>query len=88
MNIIEISFIVLSCIAGLFILIFAFKTKKPFKTLFSSALLGVSSLFIVSMTGGITGIQVAMNVFTLTTSAVLGLPGVIAIILTKTIWHI
>jgi len=88
MNIIEITFTVLSCIAGLFILIFAFKTRRPFRTIFSSALLGVSSLFIVSITGGFTGIQVAMNFFTLGTSAVLGLPGVIAIILTKTIWHV
>ncbi|OJU09558.1 MAG: hypothetical protein BGN88_04355 [Clostridiales bacterium 43-6] len=88
MNTLQIVFTVLSSIAGLFLLVYAFRTKKPLRTIFTSAFLGVVSLFVISMTGPMTGISVAMNVYTLSTSAILGIPGVIVLVLTKSIWGV
>ena len=70
------------------ILICLIKNKKIFKTLISSAIWGVSSLLIISFTGQFTGFMLNITPYTLSSSAIFGIPGVMCIAVTKMIWKI
>ncbi len=73
-------------ISVLIVLFFAIRTKKFFKTLIFSALIGISTLLILHFTSGLTGFSAEITPFTLSTSGVFGLPGVIAIVICKMIF--
>lgn len=77
---------IFSAVAVLSVLIFALRTKKFLKTLITSALLGLSILFILHFTSGFTSFNIELTPFTLGVSGIFGLPGVIAITLSKIIF--
>ena len=76
----------LAAVACLAILIAAVKTKKPLKVLLSSSVWGVVSLFVISLTGSLTGFAMQITPWSLSASAVFGIPGVICMALTKMVW--
>ncbi len=61
------------------------KNKKPFKRAFVNMLIGVLSLVIVNITGIFWDIGVGVSPFSLMVSASLGVPGVAAMVLIKTL---
>ncbi len=63
------------CTASL-ILLRCVLRKGGGKAFFLSALQGMAAVFAVNVAGAVTGITVAVNGFSLLTSAALGLPGV------------
>lgn len=72
--------------AALAVLICAFKTKKPFKVFIWSGCLGIAALAVLSLTGYFLDIGLEFNLYTLVSSFVFGLPGVITMLITKVIW--
>ena len=66
------------CIAVLTVLVFALRTKKFFKTLLTSAIIGESVLLILYFTSSFTAFSIELTPFTLGTSGIFGLPGVCA----------
>lgn len=70
------------------VLIAAFRTKKPFKTLFLSGLSGIAALIIVFLIGKVTAATLAINVWTVLCAAVTGVPGVILMLAVKWLWGI
>jgi hypothetical protein len=62
------------------------KSKNKIKTLLKTSLPGIASLFVVKLTGSITGVLLGINFWTLLCSLVMGIPGVILMLLMKLIW--
>lgn len=75
-------------ISALSVIVAMFRSKKPIKSLFTSALQGILSLFAVNVLADLTGVSIAVNACTLSACAVLGLPGVISTLLLDTIFKI
>ncbi len=74
--------------AGVYLLYTLLTGPRPFKTACSSALLGVAALFVVLLAGQAAGETLHLNPYTLGTSALLGLPGVVAMLVIKILWQI
>jgi hypothetical protein len=79
-------FICLCVIYGFLYFIFAIGTKKPFKTIFFYAFLGVLGVIVVNLTAKYSGVYIPVNAYTLGSSAALGLPGTITLLVLKTIF--
>ncbi len=79
-------FITAGIISGACILLFIFKSPKGGRSFFLSALQGVAALFAVNLSGMITGVTLALNYWTAGVSALLGLPGVICMLIMKTVF--
>ena len=88
MSIFNVFFIIGGFIAFVAILITAFKTVKPLKTLVISSLAGVISLVAISLASNLTGIELALNVWSVSVAAIFSLPGVIMMIAVNMIWGI
>ncbi len=70
----------------IFLLIFYFKTKKPFKNFFIFSVISLSLLFIVNLTEKFTGIYIPINYFTAGTAVFCGMPGIIAVVILRAIF--
>lgn len=68
------------------VLIAMIKSKKFFRSLLSSALQGIFSLFAVNALGAVTGISIAVNAYTLSACTIFGTPAVISALLLDTIF--
>ena len=73
---------------GLWILITLIRSRKPVRGLLGSALQGACALAAVNVTGMFTGVSLGVNAFTGAVSAVLGVPGVIAMLLLNAIFSL
>lgn len=82
----KIIFIVLSVIYGFLYLIFAAKTKKPFKTIFFYAFLGLLGLILTNLTSTFSGVHIPVNAYSLGCSAALSLPGTIGLLILRIIF--
>ncbi len=76
------------CVAVLVVLIFALFTKKFFKTMLSSALIGESVLLILHFSSAFTAFSLELTPFTLGTAGIFGLPGVVAITISKIVFKL
>ncbi|MEE1161043.1 MAG: pro-sigmaK processing inhibitor BofA family protein [Acutalibacteraceae bacterium] len=76
MEILKYGGIAVLAIGALAILIFAAKTKKLFKTLLFNAFLGLAVMIIIDLTAKFTGAHIPVNWWTVTGSAVFGIPAV------------
>ena len=56
------------------------RAKRPLITVFSSVLLGGCGLGAVWLSSSLTGITLGLNLYTILTGAILGLPGVITLL--------
>ena len=72
------SFLILS---GIIILFLSVKSEKFFRSLFLSAASGIGSLFAVNIASAVTGISLAVNLFTLLISGLGGVPGTVFLLL-------
>ena len=68
--------IALAVLCGLVLLIFAFKSGKPLRTLLLNALLGISVLILINLTTRFTGVHIPINRWTAGFSAGFGIPAV------------
>ena len=73
------------CIA---ILVAAFRTKKPMKTLLGSGAAGVAGLVIVSLVGKVTAATLSINLWSVLCAAVTGIPGVVLMLAVKWVWGV
>ncbi len=63
-------------IGALVLLIFAAKTGKPFKSLLLNAFIGIAAMAVIDLTAKFTGVHIPVNWWTVTGSAVFGIPAV------------
>ena len=83
LNIIKISFIVLSSIYLIILIFFSILTKKPFKTLLFNGALGLFCFVIVDLTAIFTGLWIPINDYTVGISLLGGIPGVVLLIIAR-----
>lgn len=71
-----------------FIIAFVFSLfeKKPIKTLFMFAAIGVVALILVNLTSPFTKISLPINMYTIISSAAFSIPGVITLLILKIIF--
>ena len=62
----------------------AIKSKEGGKCVLLSALQGIAAIFAVNIIGMVSGVTVAVNLYTVGTGAILGMPGVIGILMLNT----
>ena len=70
-------FIAAAAVCTVCVLWWMIKSEKGATSLVLSALQGIAALFAVNLTGMVTGVTVAVNWYTLCSTVILGLPGVI-----------
>lgn len=70
-------------ISSIIILTVSFKSKKFFKSVFLSAFSGLGTLFAVYVLSWFTPLSLPVNLFTSAVSAIGGIPGVIALLITS-----
>ena len=75
--------IVLISVLSLFLLVLAvlhIKSRRPFRSAVINALLGVAALAAVNLTARFTGVRVPLNIYTVPSSAVFGIPAVMTFV--------
>ena len=81
--------VVLWCALGVVVAVMAvglIRTKRPIEGLISSGLQGLCALAAVDLAGMFTGVSIGFGWLSLGTSALLGVPGVIALLLLRWIF--
>ncbi|MBO5210864.1 MAG: pro-sigmaK processing inhibitor BofA family protein [Clostridia bacterium] len=73
--------IIILCITAFLTLIFSFKSLKPLKFLVFNAFLGITTLLILYLTRKFTGLNIAINHYTVISSSFLGLPAVLLLLI-------
>lgn len=63
----------------------AVKTGRPIRSVIGSGIQGLCALAAVNVTGAFTGVSLSLNLFSGACCVVLGIPGVITLLLEKTI---
>ena len=69
-------------LSAIIILAVSFKSKKFFKSVILTALSGLSGLFAVHVISWFTPLSLPVNLFTVSVSALSGIPGVIGLLIT------
>lgn len=64
------------------------KGGRPLRNALSNTLQGFGALLAVNVAGIFTGVSLGVNTFTAACCAVLGIPGVVTLLVLKTIFHL
>ncbi len=68
-------------ICAIILLVGLFKTRRPVGSLFASCLQGGIAYTAIALTSTMTGISIGINLYSLITSLILGIPGVILMLI-------
>ncbi|MBQ5890104.1 MAG: pro-sigmaK processing inhibitor BofA family protein [Clostridia bacterium] len=83
---IEYAFYIGGVICAIALIIFSFRGRRPFRTMLITALFGLLALTIVCVSGIFTGVTLPINIWTVSCSALGGVPGVITLLILKMIF--
>lgn len=84
----KIIMIIGAVIFALAFLICAMRSRKPFRTIVFSALIGLAALLVVNISGIFTGVSIALNPWTVLCSAAAGVPGVLLLLAMRMVWSL
>lgn len=73
-------------VCALALIIFAFRGKRPFRTMMVTALCGLLALALVCISGIFTGVTLPVNPWTVICSVLGGLPGVASLLILRIIF--
>lgn len=85
MEIIKTVLISVVSVFGLGILFFYIKSRRPLRSAAINALSGILALVLVNLTSKFTGVHIPVNIYTVPSSFVFGIPAVCALIIFQTI---
>lgn len=71
----------IAILIAILILFFAFKSQKPIKLILFNWFLGITSLLILYLTRKYTGLNIAINQYSVLLSSILGLPAVLILLI-------
>lgn len=80
MQFLKIFSIILVCLYLIVLAVFAKKSGAFFRTLLLSALSGVVTMALINVFSQFTGVTLPVNLYTVTSSAVFGVPGVVGLL--------
>ncbi|MDR3551531.1 MAG: pro-sigmaK processing inhibitor BofA family protein [Clostridia bacterium] len=75
-----------ACVCG--ILLIMLRNSHAAKSLALNGVAGFAAMGVVNLTALLTGVGLAVNVWTLLTAALLGLPGVTGLMLLRLVWQV
>ena len=75
-----------ACVCG--ILLIVIRNSKAARSLALNSVAGFAAMGVVNLTAALTGIGLAVNIWTLLTAALLGLPGITGLMFMRLIWQI
>lgn len=76
-------YIFIMTLCGLVILVSMLKTHRLFRTMLLSVIQGMTAMLAVNFAGEFTGIHIPLNLFSVSVSAIGGLPGVIFLVVSN-----
>lgn len=82
---IKISFIILLGIYLITLIAFCYKSGKTLKTLLMFCFSGLAVFAVINLLSKFTGVDIAVNGWTISSSAVFGVPGVIGLLILRMI---
>lgn len=85
MQILKIFVLALFSAGALCILGFCIGSRKPFRYLLINFALGIAALIAVNLSARFTGIRIPVNPYSVSTGAVLGIPGVCGLLILRLI---
>ncbi len=85
MQFIKISFIIIMVMYAVLMLYFSYKNGKILRTLLLSALSGIIVFTAVNLLSAVSGVDIPVNAWTLGSSAVFGMPGVLGMLIIRMI---
>lgn len=88
MEILKTIFILLAAVYAITFLFFAFKSKKPLRTIVLSAALGIAVFVLLNLASGYTGIKLGVNPWSIICAACAGVPGVVLMVVMRMMWLI
>lgn len=77
-----------AALAALFILIALIRSGHFLRCLVFSAVTGNAALLVISYLGAFTGVALGINLFTVGTATLLGIPGVLAMLLIRLLFSV
>ena len=83
MQFLKIFSIILVCMYLIILAVFAKKSGSFFRTLLLSALSGVATMAMINVLTRFTGVTLPVNMYTVLSSAVLGIPGVLGLLVVR-----
>ena len=81
MEIIKTILNVCAILYGIGFIVFALYSRKPFKLIFINLFSGIAVLILASILGKYLGYSLFINIYSLSVSTILGIPGVILLVL-------
>ena len=66
---------------GLTVLFLHIKSRRPLRSAAINAVLGLAALFAVNLTSRFTGVHIPVNIYTVPSSAVFGIPACAALVI-------
>ncbi len=81
MEILKYCAIALLSVAAIIIICLALKSGRPFKYIIINAVIGILSVVLVDVTSRFTGVHIPINEWTLSGSAVYGIPAVCGLLI-------
>lgn len=83
MQFIKISFIILLLVYAVLLLCFCFKSGRTVKTLLLSSLSGLAVMTAINVLSHFTGVEIAVNGWSVSSSALFGIPGVLGMLIIR-----
>lgn len=87
-NWLRIGLIGLACLIGLAVLAAAVRSRRPLRSLLGSGIQGLCALGLVNFLGAFTNVAMGVGWLSAGTAAVLGIPGVTALLLLNVIFSV
>ena len=78
--------IIILALGAFCVLWFCFKSRKPIRYLLINFAVSAAAFMVINLTEKYTGIRIPVNYFTVTASAVFGVPAVIALLVLRLIF--
>ena len=79
-------YIMLGCVVFIVVTCICYRCRRMIGALLSSAISGWLALAVINLTGGLTGITLGVNLFSVGVVTLLGIPGAISILLLQIFW--
>ncbi len=85
MRALAVTVIVFLILCSMVLLIFHIKSRRPIRSIFLNALLGIAAIALINITQKFTGVHIPLNWWTVGGSAVFGIPAVCGIVILQMI---
>ncbi len=73
--------LVVALVFALWLVVICARSKKPIRCFLLLSILGLACIVTINLLSGFTGVKIPLNIYTVATGAILGVPGVIGLLI-------